>query len=416
MNDAMLWLDPVFPDSRIWILFWEEGVFTFYREITIDIPLGGGNLPDLEENQGQNYSTKEEAQAPSELPGTQEHSFSAPDTGKGGCISKQDSGIPLESKWKAVSKDVFTAVVCAVLLGLAVQYLPGLGVIASVFSPLPISMILLRRGVGFGLVSALLMLTILALACGFEAALRLFLQYGVMGLSLGYCFLKGKKPLFTILITTIGYLLGELVSVGFAMTLTGMRPVDLITEVETSYTDFLFMMQRNGLSVDEAMAKDFITYALDLMKKLLPGILAISGLITVFVCYLISAGILRSRGYQILRIRKFDSWHMDWRFAWGLILGLLFFWLGNQLDKFWMESLGGSLLMVFGPTIALCGLSIFIWLLKNLSIPGVLKLIVLVLVLLFVRVSFYGLVLLAIFDSVRDLRPRVLSWLNERLH
>ena len=76
-----------------------------------------------------------------------------------------------------------------------------------------------------------------------------------------------------------------------------------------------------------------------------------------------------------------------------------------------MESLGDNISYVFGGVILVCGISLVLWLLKHSNLNIIFKALIVVVVLQFFSIAIYLVVLLAVFDALRDLRP----WFTARI-
>ncbi|MDO4733533.1 MAG: DUF2232 domain-containing protein, partial [Bacillota bacterium] len=131
-------------------------------------------------------------------------------------------------------------------------------------------------------------------------------------------------------------------------------------------------------------------------------------------CYLLSSAVLRRQGYQIPRMPAFLTWHIDWRFSWGLILGLLFMFLARFFPYSWMESLGSVLSLCFGLVLALCGLSFLLWTMKTLRFPGLLRFCLVAFLLIFLNVGVFILAFLAVLDDMKSLRSRIIEKAHSR--
>ena len=117
-------------------------------------------MPDLEEDRSKENATQDGAENFSET-STDSKPLSKRCSERSGRRFIQSGPPETKSCLVAWSRDVFIAALCAVLLSLAAQYLPGIGLVASVFLPLPIAMALMRQGILGGVFSGVLMLLIL---------------------------------------------------------------------------------------------------------------------------------------------------------------------------------------------------------------------------------------------------------------
>lgn len=301
---------------------------------------------------------------------------------------------------------------CALLLlvfALMIVHLPGLGVAASLFMPLILAKLLLRRGLlmaGFATGAALFADAFLM---GIPAAVGVFLQYAGMGFVFGLSYRKEKRALPTLLLAALCCFLGQAFSLLLGFLQDGLGLQEFWPALEQSYEELLgFLASSSGMLTGVSLDV-FVEYGVSLLQRLYLGMNILSALLTAACCHWLSATALRRQGYLIPRMPAFLSWRIDWRFSWALILGLLFSLLGRILQQQWMEIIGATLSMVFGAVLAVCGLSFLLWLMQGLRFPGILKGMLILLLLLFADISVYILMFLAVLADIKELRSRLLE-------
>lgn len=294
------------------------------------------------------------------------------------------------------------------LIGLAIAFLPGLGTIASLFMPLVSARLYLRRGPALALLATGGALLLDGILLGFSVAAGIFLQYALMGLLLGFCFRRESKPARTLFATAACCLLGQVLSLLLSFWAEGISLSEFWPALEESYVATLETIASVG-SMSGVSLNQFLDYGLELLNRLFLGMMAMSALATGALCYWFSSSILRRQGYSIPKLPKFKLWRVDWRVSWGLILGLLCTVLGANFELPLLEKIGPIFSMVFGPVLALCGLSALLWLMEHSRLPGILKVLVFVILLLFFNVMIYVLMLLAVLDGMKDLRAGLLA-------
>lgn|GEM_PF-672802 len=327
---------------------------------------------------------------------------------------------PPEPEWKPnPTGSGFTAraltegammIAIALLLAFIGNYVPVLNFVGQLLFPLPMAILVFRRGIKVGVVGSValfgLSLTFLPLA----QAIYMIVQFGALGLFLGYCYRRQKSPLFTLGFAALIAALGALLSLLLTLFISGLPVSSLVTEADLMVSQMLQMMQESG-SLDTQLTARGITFeqfaaeAKMFVRRMLPAALILSSMFMTLVCYLVSARVLRRLRYRIPQLPPFSTWRMDWRFTWGLIVGLFMGWFGRRLDLSWMESLGDNISLIFGAVIFVCGVSLIIWVLKNSKLSLVFKVLIVVLLLQFFSLTMYLVVLLAVLDALRDLRP-----------
>ncbi len=333
---------------------------------------------------------------------------------------------PPEPDWKAIPTAAgFSAraltegammIAIALLLAFLGNYVPVLNFLGQLLFPLPIAILVFRRGLQVGMVATValfgLSLTFLPIA----QAVYMIVQYGLLGLFLGYCYRNGRKPLFTLGIATMIAAAGAMISLVLTLFISGLPISSLLAQADAMVAEMMQMMKETG-SLDAALAArnismaEFTADAQAFVRKLLPAAMILSAMFMTLICYLVSAKVLRRLRYPIPQLPPFTAWRMDWRLTWGLILGLFLGWFGRQFGLAWMESLGDNISYVFGGVILVCGISLVLWLLKHSNLNIIFKALIVVVVLQFFSIAIYLVVLLAVFDALRDLRP----WFTARI-
>ena len=307
--------------------------------------------------------------------------------------------------WKEAGLAALILAFLGALIGLASLF----GVAASIFLPFVLARLLLRRGSALALLATVAAFLADSLMMGLPSAAAIFLQYATMGFVFGYCYRKDQKPLLILLLASLCCLLGQCLSLVLSLRLEGIPLTDLWMTLEDSYQQTLEALASDGLLSGAALDR-FIAYGLDLFHRLFLGLVAFSAMLTAALCYWLSSSALRRQGYAISKLPKFILWRVDWRLSWGLIIGLLLSVLGRYWQLDWMEMLGGTLSLIFGPILAVCGLAVLLWICKYLSFPGILKFILVVLLIILINYAAYLLIVLAVWDGLKNLR----DWFSQK--
>ena len=333
---------------------------------------------------------------------------------------------PPKPEWKPIpAEDRFTVraltegammLAIALLLAFVGNYVPVLNVLGMLLFPLPITILVFRRGLKVGIVAAVALFGLTMTFLPPAQAIYMILQYATLGLSLGYCFRKQKSPLFTLGIAVMIAAVGTMLSLLLTLFMSGLPISSLLTQADTMIQEMLKTTKDSGamdtrLSAMGLTFEQFAAQAEEFIHKLLPAVLILSAMFMTLICYLVSAKVLRRLRYQIPQLPPFASWRIDWHFTWGLIAGLFLGWFGRQFGLSWMESLGDNIAYIFGAVIFVCGVALVFWLLKYGRLNLVFKVLIVVLLVQMYGISMYLVVLLGVFDALRDLRP----WFTARI-
>ena len=313
---------------------------------------------------------------------------------------------------------LLAALIC-LAMGAVYIYSPVLNIIGELCYPVPLIWLIMRRGTAGGWIAALLSLVGGVLIFGLLNGVMIFARYGVLGLLLGYCFLKEKQPfsafsggILVAALSSILYLLASLF-------VSAMPLHSLLTDAEATAQQYQQLLTDSGLADSLAMqginSQQITAEMAHTFIDILPAALIISAMVTAAFSYLIAIKLMRRLGYEIGKLPHFREWRLDWRFSWGLMLGLAAGLLGGHLDASWLGVLGDNLMYVFGTMLFVSFISFFLWLL-HLRLFSIFF-IILVAILLIICPAFIGIwfcIIVAVLDPLLDLRGK-LTALKEKL-
>lgn len=334
---------------------------------------------------------------------------------------------PPPPEWKPIPEDKkFTVraltegammIAIALLLAFIGNYVPVLNYLGQLLFPLPMAILVFRRGLNVGLVATVALFGLSLTFLPPAQAVYMIVQYGALGLFLGYCYRHQKAPFFTLGFATMIAAAGTLLSLLLTTFISGLPVSSIVGEFTEMTTEMLQVMRDSG-SLDNQLAlsnqtfEQFSAEILGMVQKLLPAALILSAMAMTLICYLVCAKVLRRLRYQIPQLPPFTSWRIDWRYTWGLIFGLFLGWFGRIIKVGWVESLGDNISYIFGAAIFVCGIALILWLLKHTNLNIIFKGLIVILLVQFFSISIYLIILMAVLDALRDLRP----WFARRIN
>ena len=269
----------------------------------------------------------------------------------------------------------------------------------------------LRRGVKVGVAGTVALLALSAIFFGIPQAVLMLLQYGVLGVFLGWCLRSGRKPLFTLGIATLIAALGAAAAILLSLLISGLPLSSLQDQAREMVNSVIDVYQQYGM-IDSLLpegwtVEQYSSYMEESMMRLLPAVLIISSSLMTVLCYLISTAILRRLRYDIPRLPKFKDWRLDWRFSWGLILGLALLLYGNHTSTAWASTVGASILYVFAPILLVVGVAFLFWYMDAMDTPLVMRGVIIFVSILMFSVMMWFFMTLAALDDMLDLRGRI---------
>lgn len=302
-------------------------------------------------------------------------------------------------------------VAISLLLAVIGIYAPVISIIGLLLYPLPMAILTLRRGVKVGVAGTVALLALSAIFFGIPQAVLMLLQYGVLGVFLGWCLRSGRKPLFTLGIATLIAALGAAAAILLSLLISGLPLSSLQDQAREMVNSVIDVYQQYGM-IDSLLpegwtVEQYTSYMEESMMRLLPAVLIISSSLMTVLCYLISTAILRRLRYDIPRLPKFKDWRLDWRFSWGLILGLALLLYGNHTSTAWASTVGASILYVFAPILLVVGVAFLFWYMDAMDTPLVMRGVIIFVSILMFSVMMWFFMTLAALDDMLDLRGRI---------
>lgn len=211
--------------------------------------------------------------------------------------------------------------VIAIVLMLMNIYLPAFFVIGFFIWPIPITLIYVKHGIKFSILSFIITYIITALSFEPVSVFGIMVIFGLVAIVLGYC-IKSEKPatisifimagaefLFIIIIFEIFQLV-----IGQDIISSGIKSV--IQSYATAKSMYL-QLGMSKASVNKMMAS-LPTEAM--MKMVLPASFIIISIVIVFLLYLFTQIILKRLKYNISEIKPLSEWYIPSKVSFGIIL------------------------------------------------------------------------------------------------
>ncbi len=201
----------------------------------------------------------------------------------------------------------------SVILGLASVYLPVFGLIVEFFCAVPIVVLTVRQGAAKGFLALTATFILLTVFVGPLLSIRNALSFGVCGLVLGWCIVKGYGAVKSFVATLITAFVAQLIVIGLVTFVMEIDVLDTeMTSVRESFNESFKLYEQIG--VDEqtiSQARAQVEPTLELMKFLLPMILMLMALLNAVACYLTSQAVFKK-----LRLKFVEPMppFAEWRF------------------------------------------------------------------------------------------------------
>ncbi len=256
------------------------------------------------------------------------------------------------------------------ILSLSSIYLPLVGVFLSFLSPLPILILTIRQGLKISLSSAAIGALLVALFSNFFQGIFVFLQFGILGMVLGYTISKGFDVYRIFIIGVLVSLVSKGLIIVLGMWITGVNPLTMnISYMEKSLSSAFGMYSKMGIPKEtiEGLEKSFME-ALKFIKIALPSIFILASIFDVFLNYAISSIILRKLNYDIPKLPHFRELRGNMSFVIGFLGGMILSIFFGHIPI--LFKIGVNLQLFFTIVFFLLGVAFVSYLLHRYNVPG----------------------------------------------
>jgi len=237
----------------------------------------------------------------------------------------------------------------------------------------PIAVITAREGVKPGVLAAVLSLLVLVYFIPLRLAVSYAVQFGSLGLTLGFFLSRGDSWRQVFLKTAAVYLPVTLLVFVLPYGLDGFSG-DIAEKMSGEINSVITLWEEEGLidtlppqagSVEEL--KQAMQTAVHWVVRLLPALLVISSLAAAFFNFLLVRWRLNKRGVQAPDFPGFTHWWVPWYTSWGMVIGLGLALLGDYVSNNTIFSVGLNLVVLHLPLAVIIGLSVSVFLFTRLK-------------------------------------------------
>jgi len=306
-------------------------------------------------------------------------------------------------------RDLSVAVVITVLLGTISAYIPFWGFFSIFLWAVPITVLTVKSGIGYGVMGVTVAGILLALFINPGWSAFTTVQIGSLGLLVGYLLRRGSTSGHVIVagtavaVFTTGLLLFLPLLLGFFHG-SGLDNIynraDEIVEIWQEM-GLLDQLQQQGITRKEI--EESVRRVVDWITKLLPSIVIVTAAGSAFINFLVARAILLRIGFTVPYFPPFKEWRVPWFSSWIVIFGLGLALLGDYLNVKPLLIFGQNILYLYLPVALAIGLSVGVYVYSNFK-SQILKLAVLFSAFFYLPLTAILLVFLGIFDPLIDFR------------
>ncbi len=263
----------------------------------------------------------------------------------------------------AIVEGALMASLTAVLALMGI-YLPFLRVLTDLVWTIPIVLVTVRRGISTGVLSIAAAGFLIFSLAGPVQAVFLVLQFGLLALVYGYSFHKGFKPSLTLMWGVITSVASILLVVFLSFLISGINSLDLAAQMKESIEPTMEIYRKMGLfstsgsqGLTEEAVRQMLEGVIQLISWMIPGILAVYGLMSAFLNYIIAQKILVKLRITVPQLPPFRYWQLPWWVIWGFILGFGLY-LGSSYGRnHTLEIVAMNIMLLYAPVAFVLGLA-----------------------------------------------------------
>ncbi len=296
------------------------------------------------------------------------------------------------------------------LFGLLNYFLPPAPFIAALLAPLPSVWLVMKYSLKTSLISLLGAFLLMAVSGGSAVSVFLILlQYGLLGVVIGLLFKNRVSGRNTIIVTLSTASVFALIVLTVTLLAAGGGGWLIDSDIQGALEQVMAFYKEAGLIQDtnSAHAMDVLEDMVRVSKLLFPSSIILMSMGWALLTLFLARGILNKFKFDLMSLPPFSEWSLSWVSIWGLIVGLGFSLLGDEMLWTSISMVGKNLLLVFVVIYLLLGISFIAFLFKKYIVSKFLKII-----LVFIGVFYWPVVLilcfiLGVLDTLLNLRDRI---------
>lgn len=203
-----------------------------------------------------------------------------------------------------------------VMLSFISIYVPLLGVFTSMFTAVPIIVLVVRQGLRVGIMSAVVSTFLVAiLAQPYQAMVVLFAA-GLVGLAIGGSIDEGWSPSKTIIIGAVAATIASAALLAISLLFLKVDPNKLSMDaMSDAFKTLTNMYSKSGMNKEQlAEINKTFTEGMKIVKVTVPGAMVLGGIVSTLLNFLMARAVLSRVGYKIDPLPQFRAWALPWYF------------------------------------------------------------------------------------------------------
>ncbi len=294
-----------------------------------------------------------------------------------------------------------------VIMALIAVYVPILGIAAVILWPLPMIVLIVRHGIRWGVMAAVVAGVLTAILVEPMIALRLLIAFAPGGIALGIGYRKKLSGTNVFLMGLAVSMVSKALALGLAFWVTGIHPFAMQFDMmDQSFEKSVEMYQSMNMTPEQiAAARENFTANMAMVRQLLPLVVILMGVLDTAVNFIVGSKVLKRLGNEVAMFPPFIEWRLSSFFAYLYGFSIIGMYWGSTRSVALLYQVSFNANMLATMAGILQGLVIYECVMKRFNISKILNTVLLVFI-FFNGVLLQILSFVGIFDMVFDYRKR----------
>lgn len=288
-------------------------------------------------------------------------------------------------------------------------YVPLVGTFAALLWPLPIILLVVRRGVRWGILAMVVSGLLISLLFHPLQAIMMVAAFGLVGLTIGFAYRKGYGATRTLLLATFVSVVSKVLVIGGSILIMQINPLQFQADAMQEAFDYSVEQYRSAGFSEQQIQESTQNFqnSMKMAQMLFPPAIVFAGMFDAYLNVVISGKVLQRIGWgKIAPLLPFSAWRFPWGVVYLYAFSLIGMYWGETRQIGWLTQVSlnvnlfsGMLGFVQGASILNCAANRY-----NLSkwLRGIILVLALLNGFLLQTISLIGL-----FDIIFDYRRRL---------
>ncbi|HHV62848.1 MAG TPA: YybS family protein [Firmicutes bacterium] len=270
--------------------------------------------------------------------------------------------------------------------------------------PLPVVVLVVRRGVRAGVLATVIAVLGTSALAGPLQGLTVLAKVGIVGITLGACLNRRLSAARTIIITGVAVVVSVGLTLAVSILVFDFNLGQLTQAIEEGLRRSIDIYRAMGLSQkDLAMLEQSLRQLVDIMKVTLPAAIFLAIAMVSFINFAVARLVLKRLGHEVASLPRFSHWRVPWYWGWGYIAGGVVMLLGQGYKLDLAFKVGLNIMTIFSYVFLVQGLALAWFFMDKYRVSTPVR-VLLVFFMVITRFLSQLVVWLGLFDAWLDLR------------